>query len=447
MSPNNKHTFAALDGLRGIAAICVVVFHFSQQSVYFSYSPTEFIPSTYLAVDFFFMLSGFVIAHAYGERLSHGMSFLEFLEVRLIRLYPLYILSLVIALAVVFLGSFSNVAHYSRIEAIESFTLSTIFFPTPASVLNAKGLVFPLNSPAWSLSLEIAINIAYAFCYRWLTTGRTVILVILSAMLLIGMALHDGSPEGGVAWGNYLIGWPRVVALFLIGTLLFRLFQNSRAKASMPSWLGYGLGLTLVMMFMLPKNDVVSGVAASLLVCPAIVYFGALVRSPIGPAGKLFSWGGTLSYAIYVLHVPIFDFLKVIYRYAGLGELETFRVLNGFIWISLAFGAAVFLHYCYDLPVRRLLRRLSRSAKTEMAPQTLAADLFAIGLRAIGVIRQKDVSTDSAIATLLEQAEFMKGRIGEPERAQVATVPPTAHASAPEAIDAVETPPAVRKAS
>src|ERR1700744_3037299 len=90
-----KQHFEILDGLRGVAALAVVTFHFMEW-VYFDYSK-NFIGHGFLAVDFFFCLSGFVIGYAYDDRIGK-MGILEFFKSRLIRLHPLVIIGSVIGL-------------------------------------------------------------------------------------------------------------------------------------------------------------------------------------------------------------------------------------------------------------------------------------------------------------------------------------------------------------
>jgi peptidoglycan/LPS O-acetylase OafA/YrhL len=93
--------FPAMDGIRGIAAILVALFHFRATFLHYD---NNVIGDGYLAVDLFFVLSGFVLAHAYEHRFARGMTTFEFMRARVIRLYPLYFVGLAIASMAMFAG-------------------------------------------------------------------------------------------------------------------------------------------------------------------------------------------------------------------------------------------------------------------------------------------------------------------------------------------------------
>src|SRR5438874_12343040 len=99
MPPDRAKRFAALDSLRGICAIFVAIYHFSTVSIL---SSIPFIKNGFLLVDFFFVLSGFVIAASYGERLKAKFPISKFMFLRLGRLYPLHIFVLCLYLAIAF---------------------------------------------------------------------------------------------------------------------------------------------------------------------------------------------------------------------------------------------------------------------------------------------------------------------------------------------------------
>src|ERR1700722_3197255 len=133
------HGFSALDGLRGVAAISIVVFHYSQNLGW------ELLPNAYLAVDFFFMLSGFVIAHAYEARLRSGQTVAEFMQRRLIRLYPLYWLGTTLPIILIAVAAWFGESHPAGTLTAASYFLGLLFLPTPSNLSVFGSRVFPLN--------------------------------------------------------------------------------------------------------------------------------------------------------------------------------------------------------------------------------------------------------------------------------------------------------------
>ncbi len=154
MKPGGRTThFAILDGLRGVAAICVVLFHLTIKPAALLPIPAYggFLNHAYLAVDFFFLLSGFVITHAYEQRLRSGLNFSDFCCVRLVRLYPMFIAGLVIgAVGAILQG---GPGHFSFL----SFVQQALFIPH----YRHNEFAFPYNLPAWSLMFELIINLCY----------------------------------------------------------------------------------------------------------------------------------------------------------------------------------------------------------------------------------------------------------------------------------------------
>jgi peptidoglycan/LPS O-acetylase OafA/YrhL len=150
---DQKRTFVTLDGLRGIAAIAVLFRHTVP-----NFMPTSPSASGYLAVDLFFVLSGFVIAYAYERALLNGMTIAQFMVKRVVRLYPLYIVAGLVSLLFLTIRLF--VKHQGMSEEIVYFA-NLFYIPIPIN-LNTELHLYPLNDPAWSLGLEILINAVFA---------------------------------------------------------------------------------------------------------------------------------------------------------------------------------------------------------------------------------------------------------------------------------------------
>src|SRR5438105_11499913 len=160
-----SRTFHGLDAMRGIAAIAVMLFHAS--SVFGPWMA----PSGYLAVDLFFVMSGFVIAHSYEHRLPE-LGVRNFMTIRLIRFLPFFYLGGLVGLIRLVLLSIAGRADAGPIASIAYF----LFLPAPPSSVNGQALS-PLNSPGWSLLFEIYVNLAYAVLLPKLST-RTVAIIV-----------------------------------------------------------------------------------------------------------------------------------------------------------------------------------------------------------------------------------------------------------------------------
>jgi peptidoglycan/LPS O-acetylase OafA/YrhL len=173
--------------MRGVAALAVLVVHDP------GFLLPVVMPSAYLAVNFFFFLSGFIIAHAYEARLFAGLSWRQVMRDRIARLYPLYLLG-------IFVGFLSAAVALAlgggTLETLSGIVLAFFsgltFLPLPT--MHETPVLFPLNSPGWSLFFEVVVNVIYALLLPWLTTWRLIALVACMAAFPIGAALWVRRP-------------------------------------------------------------------------------------------------------------------------------------------------------------------------------------------------------------------------------------------------------------
>ena len=227
---HKAHQFIALDGLRGFAALAVVVCHFSMGMTVAGDMDSSLLPGAYLAVDFF-MLSGFVIAHAYEQRLLGALRFFEFMKIRLIRLYPLYFLAIALPIIVITGQSFLHLPHDNYLHnVIPSYLLHLLLLPTPPIFSPIDSNVFPLDGPTWSLSVEMGINVIYALCCPFLSLRRLIMVSVLSAFCLGAVSYHYVDLNTGWEWHGYIGGWARVMWNFPIGIVLYRFLQRERER-------------------------------------------------------------------------------------------------------------------------------------------------------------------------------------------------------------------------
>ncbi|MBW8735443.1 MAG: acyltransferase, partial [Asticcacaulis sp.] len=229
VAPAKSH-YVILDGLRGVAALLVVVFHLFEAHSGGS-SQKQIINHGYLAVDFFFLLSGFVVAYAYDDRWSAGMSQWEFYKRRLVRLQPMIIVGSLIGAALFAFQGFSIYPKHDATSLVHVIAVMVIGFTmiplTPSADIRGWNETYPLNGPAWSLFYEYVANIAYAAGIRKLPNRALGVLVALGAVALVVLAVFGkrGDVVGG--WSldaeGIRIGLTRVVFPFFAGILLMRL--------------------------------------------------------------------------------------------------------------------------------------------------------------------------------------------------------------------------------
>lgn len=348
MQASRPH-YVALDGLRGVAALAVMVMHRGR----WFYAPGGFIGHAWLAVDFFFLLSGFVIAAAYEERLRSGMSVTAFLRLRLIRLYPLILLGMLLG------GVWPLVEVVAGLPGAPApgdlfFSMIRGLLLLPAVIPDPVGWgIFPLNGPAWSLFFELAVNIGYVLIARRLSTPVLAGIVAVSALAVAVMTFMLTLDQGAEA-RTFLGGFPRVVFGFSAGLLLYRLRHRLPAFGA-PVWV---LALVLVAVFVVPHGHHLFELFCIAVVFPVVVILGA--NAPPG-LERVSALSGGLSYPVYALHYPL---LVITGGLGGASGLIAAAPAPGFGLIAypVVIGLCWLAWKLYDEPVRAWLSRLGRPA-------------------------------------------------------------------------------------
>lgn len=349
-TPAPKAFYSSLDALRGLAAFAVMFFHLANWM-----DVTVYFPRGDLAVDFFFCLSGFVMAHAYGKRIGTAMSFPQFATTRLIRLYPLMALSIVIA-AVYFFAKSAIGDESVPTSDILGASISALFvlpYFGNSAELGGTYEVFPINGPLWSLFYELVINFAWAAAFAFLTFRRTLFLAIICALALtIGGVLHSDLLLGDRTT-DFLWGVPRVGVSFAAGLLVYELHTRRIVQRRLPFWL---LACALIVPMTVPRIEgQLSGVffdAAFIFVLTPITVLLAAKVEQSGRWLKLSKFGGELSYPIYVLHFPLFIWVNGAVEFFAL-PLQTWALMTLFALV-IAVGSWLALVW-FDRPARRLL--------------------------------------------------------------------------------------------
>lgn len=367
---NIKPRYELLDGLRGVAALLVILFHFGEG---FATTPTDqWINHGYLAVDFFFILSGFVIGYAYDDRWTRGMTARRFMWRRVVRLHPMVVLSMLLgAAAFVLQGSVQwDGTPVAAPRLLLCLALSLFLLPAwpgAACEVRGNGEMFPLNGPAWSLFFEYIGSLAYALFLHGV--GKRTLRLIVSAGAAALAATALGNASGfynlGVGWsladGGFWGGLARLSFSFPAGLLMARSFRPMRVRGAF--WL---CSAALVAMLSMPYvgdsagdvRNAVFDLVCTLVVFPAIVWLGACGATTDAFSTRLCTTLGQLSYPIYILHYPLMYLFYAWVWQNGVSPREALPVCAAMLVVipALAWTALRF----YDIPLREALgRRLS----------------------------------------------------------------------------------------
>lgn len=362
---DSKNHYVILDGLRGVAAIVVVAFHLFEIFAGGDHLK-QIINHGYLAVDFFFVLSGFVIGYAYDDRWDK-MSLKDFFKRRLIRLHPMIVIGMTIgAIGYYFSASpllFPQISTTPLLTLILVMLIGFTLLPVPPSLdIRGWGEMHPLNGPAWSLFFEYIANLLYAFFIRkWSNTALTV-LVIVTGAATIHLAVT--SPHGDLVGGwsvepaQLRIGLTRLMYPFFAGLLLSRVAKPGRVKNA---FLWCSLLITGVLAFprvggsdYLWMNGLYDALAV-IIVFPLVVYLGASGEVTGKFMSGLSRFLGDISYPIYITHYPL------IYIFASWVVDNNKAMAEAWPVALLVFVSAIGIAYAslklYDIPVRHWLAK------------------------------------------------------------------------------------------
>lgn len=345
----SKQHFHILDGLRGVAALAVVIFHFMEM-VFLDYSK-NFIAHGFLAVDFFFCLSGFVIAYAYDDRIAN-MGIKAFFISRLIRLQPLVIAGSILGLLTFLFDPFVTYQSTYGVGRLGLILLtSMLLIPFPVMAERYFNL-FGLNAPAWSLFWEYTANIIYAFVLYKIARRYLLLLTVFFAIILCIVSYRTGNLMGGWGKDTFKDGGARIGYSFLAGLLIYRSGWIIKNKLGFPA-----LSVLLALAFVMPWTKW-NGITDALVV---IFYFPLLIA--VGAGTKLTSamkriciFSGRISYPLYMTHYAA---LWMFNNYINSHQPVTKKQLTLIIAVSIIalIGIAYLFMVMYDTPVRRYLAK------------------------------------------------------------------------------------------
>lgn len=369
---DSKPHYALLDGLRGVAAMLVVWYHVFEGFQFAGNKPViDFINHGYLAVDFFFMLSGFVIGYAYDDRWGKSLTMGGFFRRRLIRLHPMVMLGALIGAISFLLTGMErwDGTHSTLLLTLIALVCSWLMIPALPGMqrdVRGNGEMFPLNGPCWSLFFEYIGNILYALIIRRLSTRILAWLTALLCCALAWFAVTNQSGYGsiGVGWTvdttNLLGGTLRMLCPLTIGMLMSRVFKPIK-KVRGAFWI---CTIILLVLFHVPFIDggtpmSLNGIfetACIIGVFPIVIWLGASGTTTDNTSRRICRFLGDISFPLYIVH---YQLMYAFYMWLIKTELYTFSETWPIAistmacsvciaWLSLRF---------YDEPIRKWLKK------------------------------------------------------------------------------------------
>lgn len=367
MMTNSKHHFEVLDGLRGVAALVVLLFHVLEIFSNGDHSQ-QIINHGYLAVDFFFMLSGFVIVHAYDGRWQQGMRLGSFAWRRLVRLHPMILMGMTIGAVLFYAGAqaqlFPAIAGTPLWKLLLVLAIGYLLIPVPLS-LDIRGWteMYPLNGPAWSLFYEYVANMLYALVLRRLSNAWLAVLVLAAAAVTGHYLLTTKAGDIIGGWAltpeQVRLGLTRLAFPFLAGMLLRRLYRPGQIAQGF-----WWCSLLLIAVLAVPRvgqlawQNGLYELLCIVLAFPLIVWMGASTAVQQPWLQSLNRWLGQLSYPLYIIHYPI---IYVYYRWVLDHKKTLTEALPAGLGVALlCVLLAMACYRWYDAPVRQWLTNRNR---------------------------------------------------------------------------------------
>lgn len=386
----SKPRYEILDGLRGVGALTVILFHCFE-----SYVPElgiQHINHGYLAVDFFFILSGFVMGYAYDDRWNK-MTKWDFFKRRLIRLHPMVIAGTLTGACFFFLQdcpTFYQIIHCQWWQFVMVLIMALLMIPVlPRMDIRGWQDTNPLNGANWSLTLEYIANVLYAFLLRRLPLAFLGLLCAVSAFFTLDMTLgwdvfgffpemkYDLIGGWSVMPEHIYLGFTRLFYPFLIGLLISRLLAiGGRFSAFHSRFFSIKGGfwwcsLILMALFCVPQiggkscfGDGLYQALCILIIFPVVIMMGAGSRTTDAHSTKFCKFMGDISYPLYITHQPLIcvQLSWVEHHPLSMVPIWMHVVLNvGLVAMSI-FLACAWLKL-YDIPVRDWLKRKLFPAK------------------------------------------------------------------------------------
>lgn len=323
----SRGRYEFLDGLRGVAAAGIVWLHITSVCGIFRVPPNAF-----LAVDFFFCLSGFVVAHAYGRAVRDVPSALAVLRRRAVRLMPMALIGSLIGGTLAMLRV-AIAGDFSTSDVLTAACLNALLIPS-SSVLPAYPEAYSLNPPLWSLALEMLASAAFVCGLGRLPTRILAVLAMFAVAVAVRISLGLDTLDFGSVPSSIHYGPARIAGSFLLGMLMHRAPVE-------PNRLGWLAVPVLIGLLLWPEKDIALQIGAVSLLFPVLVMIAARTTVPEGLI-RICRWSGALSFPLYVIHFPVIRLIAFLAEREGIRNDLAIATTCGVVSIALsaAFVAA-----------------------------------------------------------------------------------------------------------
>lgn len=343
----SRQTYETMNGLRGVAALAITISHM------FSFFWTAMAASGYLAVDFFFARSGFVLAGAYGDKLKSGaLTTQDFALKRLLRFYPLYLIGLALGVVQAVAENLMHLGNPLPLDQIGwALLCALVFLPTLAP---GSFYITPLNGPAWSLLFEYWVNVAWARLSRRAPFWIYPILLVAAAAGFLWGAILKGDAGVGPFWVTVPGGIGRTVFSFTAGLLIYRYRGGAHGRR-----VGWSVAL-MAGLFGLLFIEPVAGLRLPydllfvFLLSPLIVFLASTMEPPAS-FRRAFALLGQLSFPLYAMHFPVIAAGIIVTR-----KLHIPPAMGGVLVLATAIAAA-FVMDRVDVRLRRWIEDRDRA--------------------------------------------------------------------------------------
>lgn len=325
--------FYALDAIRGLAAIAVVFYHYTQ------HNNLNWLHGAWVAVDIFFILSGFVLMHSYSKKVAQGMTAKEFLYSRVARLGPMYVVGLILGIAAalyaMYFGS-QNLINANNLATASGLNFLLLpYFNHQAWPFGADtiyGTVFPLNDPSWSLFFEFFVNIVFFVYLSRFQHINLKIWVALAGVIFVGMTLYFHQLNPGSRGSDFIFGFPRVIFEFFLGVLIYKFYYLYPHTKKIIACAVFAL---VAACFCSSRGAVALGNA--LILAPIlIILFSTLTVS--NSQIWICKFLGDISYPLYVTHFPLY---RLLYEFEFLNNLSPITQTCVFAAIAISVASVL----------------------------------------------------------------------------------------------------------
>jgi peptidoglycan/LPS O-acetylase OafA/YrhL len=343
----------SLDLCRGLAAFVVMTYHIS----FLLFDNWTIFQRGYLCVDFFFILSGYVIASSYDAKISNGLSVRRFFVIRTARLWPLVVLTTLIAFVVQTVRLRRDIPDISNLDLAVSLVSNIFMMPSPQSPI---GVLFPFNGSAWSIFFEMVANLAYVAAFRHLSETTLKLLIVVSGLALAWTAFSFNSLDVGMTQTNFIFGFPRVAFSFFLGVMLCRRRDYPlRIGTRGDSGFLYLALLAAGAIICLPKVPLahVDGLidfAVAVCVFPIILRIAETTKLS-GRLGTLAWFLGGISYSVYLLQTPLMVGYSALPQLFFGAKVAQFVPWSGIVFILFMLPTSYLCWVYFERPAQRWL--------------------------------------------------------------------------------------------